>query len=295
MSPKTHPPLRTLPSRRPLAGAALVVFAGACAHQSASLGSVAPANSASVSSTSETTGPVNVAGAPNQLTDAERAAGWTLLFDGTTLRGWRGLGSSDVPTAHWVVGNGAIRKIASGKVPVQADGQPLAGGDLMSEGTYRDFELSWEWKVMPGSNSGVKYNVSEGLSAAIEPTHAAKGFEYQMLDDDRHEDGKLPSHRTGALYDLIAPNDRKQLHPVGEWNSSRIVLVGNHGEHWLNGAQIVSYDLGTARMDSALTASKYRSWPWFADRRAGHIVLQDHGDEVWIRSIKIRPLDGARR
>lgn len=219
---------------------------------------------------------------------ATQLAPWVSLFDGRTLNGWRGLGSSGVPTAHWVVENGTIRKISSGKVPVQADGQPLAGGDLMSEGTWRDFELEWEWKVAPGANSGIKYNVSEELSVMLEPTHAAKGFEYQMLDDDRHPDGRLPTHRAAALYDLVAPNASKRLAPVGEWNSSRIVLVGNHGEHWLNGALVVSYDLGTPAMDSALTASKYHGWQWFADRRAGHIVLQDHGDEVWIRNIRIR-------
>jgi hypothetical protein len=263
---------------RPIVPVAIVLFA-ACTH-------VRVPMPQPVATMSDAAG-----GAPDRLTDAERAPGWTLLFDGTSLHGWRGLGSSSAPTAQWVVENGAIRKIASGKIPVQADGQPLAGGDLMSEGTYRDFELSWEWKVTPGANSGVKYNVSEERSMALEPTHAAKGFEYQMLDDDRHADGKLPTHRSGALYDLIAPNEKKQLRPVGEWNSSRIVLIGNHGEHWLNGAQVVSYDLGTARMDSALTESKFRSWPWFADRRAGHIVLQDHGDEVWFRNIRIRVLD----
>ena len=222
---------------------------------------------------------------------------WISLFDGTTFTGWRGLGSVGIPSAHWAVENGTIHKIPSGKVPVQADGQPVAGGDLMTEATYRDFELEFEWKVAPGSNSGVKYNVSEALSTAWDPIHAAKGFEYQVLDDDRHPDGKLPSHRAGGLYDLVPPNDRKVLHPVGEWNSSRIVFVGNHGEHWLNGAQVVTYDLHTPQMDSALTASKFHSWPWFADHRAGHIVLQDHNDEVWFRNIRIRVLDSrtARR
>ncbi|HET7457467.1 MAG TPA: DUF1080 domain-containing protein [Gemmatimonadaceae bacterium] len=233
--------------------------------------------------------------APNQLTAAERADGWVLLFDGKTLQGWRGLGASGVPAAHWVVDGGAIRKVPSGRVAKQADGQPVAGGDLMTEGTYRDFELSFEWKVAPGANSGVKYNVSEALSMSVPPTHAAKGFEYQVLDDDRHEDGKLPTHRSGALYDLIAPNERKRLRPVGEWNASRIVLVGSHGEHWLNGERVVTYDLGTPLMDSALVASKFRGWPWFADHRAGHIVLQDHGDEVWFRGIKIRPLRAEYR
>lgn len=224
---------------------------------------------------------------------ATTPSAWISLFDGRTLAGWRGLGSSGVPAAHWVVEDGAIRKIPSGKVPVQADGQPLVGGDLMTEGSWRDFELEWEWKIAPGGNSGIKYNVSEELSVTLDPTHAAKAFEYQMLDDDRHPDGKLPTHRAGALYDLVAPNAAKVLRPVGEWNSSRIILVGNHGEHWLNGAKIVSYDLGTPAMDSALTASKYHTWPWFADRRAGHIVIQDHGDEIWVRNIRIRPLGAS--
>jgi hypothetical protein len=228
--------------------------------------------------------------AANELTAAERAGGWILLFDGTSLAGWRGLGSNSIPAAHWVVEGGAIRKVPSGRVPVQADGQPLEGGDLMTEGTFRDFELAWEWKVAPGANSGVKYNVSEARSAVIEPRHAAKGFEYQIIDDDRHPDGKLPTHRTAALYDLVAPNASKRVQPVGEWNSSRVVLRGTHGEHWLNGQLVVSYDLGTPAMDSALAASKFRDWPWFAERRAGHIVLQDHGDEVWFRSIRVRPL-----
>jgi len=234
---------------------------------------------------------------PNTLTSAERASGWRSLFDGKTLTGWRGLGYDTVPTAHWVVENGAIKKIASGDVPRVADGRPLVGGDLMTVDSFADFELSWEWKVTPGANSGVKYNVSEAMSIAQGgagtqggPTHSALGFEYQMLDDDRHEDGKLPTHRSGALYDLIAPNEGKRLRPVGEWNRSTIIFRGNHGEHWLNGEKIVEFDLGTARMDSALAASKYRTIPGFANRRVGHIVLQDHGDEVYFRNIKVRPL-----
>jgi hypothetical protein len=234
---------------------------------------------------------------PNSLTPAERSAGWRLLFDGRTLAGWRGLGYDTVPTAHWVVVNGAIKKIASGNVPRVADGRPLVGGDLMTVDSFADFELSWEWKVTPGANSGVKYNVSETMSVAQGgagtgggPTHSALGFEYQMLDDDRHEDGKLPIHRAAALYDLIAPNEKKHLRPVGEWNRSRIVFRGNHGEHWLNGEKVVEFELGTAHMDSLLAASKYHTIPGFGERRRGHIVLQDHGDEVYFRSIKVRPL-----
>ena len=234
---------------------------------------------------------------PNQLTAAERGAGWRLLFDGQSLTGWRGIGYDSVPTAHWIVQNGTIKKIASGDVPRVADGRPLVGGDLMTVDSFANFELSFEWKVTPGANSGVKYNVSEAMSMAQGgagtnggPTHSALGFEYQILDDDRHEDGKLPSHRAGALYDLIAPNAAKRLHPVGEWNESRVVFRGKHGEHWLNGLKVVDFELGTAHMDSLLAKSKYHSIAGFGDRRNGHIVLQDHGDEVYFRSIKVREL-----
>jgi hypothetical protein len=227
-------------------------------------------------------------GSANQLTAAERDEGWVLLFDGTTLEGWRGLGRDGVPAAHWVVEDGTIRKVPSGQVPVQADGQPLEGGDLMTEATYRDFEVHWEWRVAAGANSGVKYNVSEELSTSVPPQYAALGFEYQILDDDRHEDGALENHRAGALYDLIAPDSRKQLRSVGEWNQSRIIFRGSHGEHWLNGEKIVEYDLRTATMDSLIAASKYASIDGFGARRQGPIVLQDHGDEVWFRNLKLR-------
>ncbi len=227
---------------------------------------------------------------PNTLSAAERAVGWRLLFDGRTFDGWRGLGYDSVPTAHWKIENGAIRKVPSGEIPRMADGQPARGGDLMTKEAFADFELSWEWKIGRAGNSGVKYNVSEELSMAAAPNHAALGFEYQLLDDDLHEDNKVPSHRAGALYDLIAPNASKTLKPVGEWNVSRLVFRGNHGEHWLNGSKIVEFDLGTPRMDSLLAKSKYRDIKNFAQRRAGHVVLQDHGDEVYFRSIKIRHL-----
>ncbi|HKW39950.1 MAG TPA: DUF1080 domain-containing protein [Gemmatimonadales bacterium] len=230
------------------------------------------------------------ADAANTLTDAERATGWRLLFDGRTLAGWRGLGYDTVPTAHWVVVNGTIKKIASGAVPKLPDGQPLNGGDLMTVDTFGDFEATWEWKVTPGANSGLKYNVSEELSVKTAPNHAALGFEYQILDDDRHVDGKLPSHRAGALYDLIAPTRPTHVHPVGEWNQSRVIFRGKHGEHWLNGEKLLEFDLGSPAMDSALAKSKFRSIPWFGERRRGHLVLQDHGDEVYFRNIKVRAL-----
>ena len=240
---------------------------------------------------------VGLAGAqsPNELTAAERAAGWRLLFDGTSLTGWRGLGYDSVPSAHWRVIDGAIVKIPTGKVQRQADGQPVAGGDLMTIESFDDFELAFEWRVTAGANSGVKYNVSETLSLEHASNHAALGFEYQVLDDVLHPDNKIVSHRAGALYDIIAPNASKRLHAVGEWNSARIFFRGSHGEHWLNGIKVLEFDLGSARLGSLLDKSKYKPIPGFAERRRGHIVLQDHGDEVHFRSIKIRELNASSR
>jgi hypothetical protein len=247
---------------------------------------------------------------PNTLSAADRAAGWRLLFDGKTFAGWRGLGATGIPAEHWKIVDGAIEKVAAKNVSKQANGRPVAGGDLMTEETFGDFELAWEWRVTPGANSGLKYNVSEALSTGQPETvlrpatgtpgasHSAIGFEYQMIDDDHHPDGRLVKHKTGDLYDLISSNERKHVKPVGEWNESRVVFRGNHGEHWLNGEKVVDYELGTPAMAAAVAASKFKM-PWFAERRRGHIVLQDHNDEVYFRSIRIRPLDratdGARR
>lgn len=220
---------------------------------------------------------------------AAQSDGWRLLFDGRTFTGWRGLGYDSVPSAHWTIVHGAIRKIPRGQVARMPDGQPAVGGDLMTIETFRDFELAWEWKIGRGGNSGVKYNVSEAFSLANAANHAALGFEYQLLDDSLAEDNKIPSHRAGALYDMIAPA-ANVVKPAGEWNQSRLVYRGNHGEHWLNGKKVVEYDMGTAHFDSLLAKSKYRGIAHFAERRAGHIVLQDHGEEVYFRNIRIRVL-----
>lgn len=215
--------------------------------------------------------------------------GWRPLFDGSSFDGWRGLGRDSIPTAHWVIESGTIRKIASGEVPTAPDGQPLEGGDIMTVETFTDFELSLEWKVSPGANSGIKYNVSESMSTAAPPRHAALGFEYQILDDELHPDAANgPTRQAAALYDMLAPGTGKALRPVGEFNEARIVFAGGHGEHWLNGEKVLEYDVGTERFDSLLAASKYATIEDFAELRAGHIVLQDHGDDVWFKNIKIR-------
>lgn len=236
-------------------------------------------------------GPAALEGPANRLTVEEKAQGWVLLFDGATFAGWRGLGRSGVPEKHWVIEDGAIKKVPSGEVPLQADGQPLEGGDLMTREAFRNFELVFEWKISPGGNSGVKYNVSEEMSIANPPRSAALGFEYQILDDERHPDAKNGPHRTAAaLYDLVAP-EGKRLEPVGEFNRARIVFAGGRGEHWLNGVKVLSYDLGTPRMNELLTRSKYKDIVGFADKRSGHIVLQDHADAAWFRNIKLRRLE----
>lgn len=268
---------------RALPACALTLSLAACATNQAESG-MADGARASASATT----------AANQLTAEERAAGWRLLWDGRTFNGWRGLGMDSVPTAHWTIRDGAIYKIPSGDVPVAADGQPVAGGDLMTEQAFGDYELAFDWKVSPRGNSGVKYNVSEEMSIANPPRSAALGFEYQVLDDQGHPDARAGAggNRTSAgLYDLIAPSADKPIRPVGEWNHGRIVFRGNHGEHWLNGVKVAEYDLGTPRMNALLAASKYATIPGFADRRRGHIVLQDHNDAVWYRNIKIRELN----
>jgi hypothetical protein len=176
------------------------------------------------------------ADAQNRLTSAERADGWRLLFDGTTLNGWRGLGYDSVPTAHWKVVDGTIMKIPTRNVPKMPDGQPANGGDLMTVDTFRDFEFAFEWKAAPGMNSGVKYNVSEEFSLKNASNHAALGFEYQVLDDSLNDDNKI---RPIARVAVRSAHDERPeaIAPGGRVNTSRIVFRGNHGEHWLNGAK----------------------------------------------------------
>jgi hypothetical protein len=219
-----------------------------------------------------------------------QAATWTPLFDGQSFTGWRGVGMDSIPTG-WSIADGTIHHRASGVVPTAPDGQPLEGGDVMTTGTYRNFELVVEWKISPAGNSGIKYNVSEAMSTANPPVHAALGFEYQVLDDSLHPDAKNGPNRTAAaLYDLFPPLADKPLHPVGTWNEARIVFDHGHGEHWLNGVKVLEYDLGSPAFDSAYALSKYVPIQGFAEPRDGHIVLQDHGDEVWFRNVKIREL-----
>jgi hypothetical protein len=224
----------------------------------------------------------------NQLTKNEIDEGWELLFDGKTFNGWRGLGRDTVETNHWKVENGEIHKIDSRQVPPLPNGEKIIGGDLMTIDTFDNFELSFEWKIKEAGNSGIKYNVSEELTNSWGSEYSALGFEYQILDD-RHEMYKdlKPTQYTGALYEMYAPAN-VQLKPVGEYNNGKIILNGNHGEHWVNGTKVVEFEFATAEFDSLYQLSKYGKYEGFEKKRKGHIVITNHTDESWYRNIKIR-------
>ena len=225
---------------------------------------------------------------PNILTKKEIADGWKLLFDGKSFEGWRGVGIDHVPEGHWKIENGSIKKIDSGKVPTLDDGQPLKGGDLMTKNTYQDFELKFEWKISEGGNSGVKYNLIEEVSTK-DGSIIALGYEYQVLDDDKHSDNLNPTHRAGSLYDMIEGKG-KVLKPVGEFNTARIIFNNNHIEHWLNGERIVEADTDTPEFEKLFQKSKYHNLHNFTIHKNAHIKLQDHGNDCWYRNIKIKVL-----
>jgi hypothetical protein len=211
----------------------------------------------------------------SRLTDEEKRAGWSLLFDGSTLTGWRGFKRSDASATRW--------KIEDGTLSVDpADGRDTRGAlDLITTSTYDNFELSLEWRVSPGGNSGVKYFVLEDRDAAI-------GHEYQIIDDERHPDAKLgPKRQTSAFYDVLAATNRP-IRPAGEFNQSRIVVRGKTVEHWLNGARVLQYELETPALQSAIDQSKFKGIERFGKLQKGYILLQDHGDRVWYRNVKIR-------
>lgn len=209
----------------------------------------------------------------NTLSAAERAAGWKLLFDGKDLAGWRGYKTASAPP-KWKVEEGAITLTETG------------GVDLMTADEFGDFELSIDWKISPKGNSGIIYLVKEAPDAA--QTYNT-GPEMQVLDNDGHADGKFPSHRAGALYDFVVPA-KDAAKPVGEWNTARIELKLGRITHWLNNVKVVEFSYGDEAWRKAVAASKFKTMPLFGLATTGHIALQDHGDRVWYRNIKIRAL-----
>jgi hypothetical protein len=211
----------------------------------------------------------------NRLTDDDKRAGWALLFDGSTLSGWRGYKRTDASATRW--------KIEDGMLTVDpAGGKDTRGAlDLITAATYDNFELTFEWRVAQGGNSGVKYFVLEDRDAAI-------GHEYQIIDDERHADAKIgPKRQTSAFYDVL-PASNRPLKPAGEFNLSRIVVRGRTIEHWLNGTKVLEYQLETPELQAAIDQSKFKGIERFGKLQKGHILLQDHGDRVWYRNVKIR-------
>ena len=210
---------------------------------------------------------------PNTLTADEQAAGWKLLFDGKSTSGWRASGKQEFPAKGWVVEEGALKHVAKG-----------GGGDIMTVENFDNFELVWEWKIAAGGNSGIKYNFPDAKRGV--------GCEYQMIDDEGHPDAKRGGrlHQTAGLYDLIPPADEVKSKPAGEWNTSKVMVNGNKVEHWLNGAKSVAFELGSPELLALVAKSKYKGAAGFGVKKAGPILLQDHGDEVLVRNMKVRAL-----
>jgi Domain of Unknown Function (DUF1080) len=223
---------------------------------------------------------------PNQLSDFEQRAGWKLLFDGKTGNGWRGAYKKGFPEKGWEIKDGTLNVLAS------TGGESVNGGDIVSADTYGFFDLSFEFKLSKKANSGVKYFVT--LSENNQGS--AIGLEYQILDDSLHPDAKAGrnGNRTMAsLYDMIkAEKTSRFIKQPGGWNTGRVIVYpNNHVEHYLNGIKVLEYDRGSVAYRELVSISKYKIWPAFGESKTGHILLQDHGDAVSFRSIKIKKLD----
>lgn len=224
---------------------------------------------------------------PNHLTVYEKNSGWKLLFDGKTSKGWVGAYKDHFPDTGWTVGNGMI------SVHELTGKEGGTGGDIVTPEMYKAFDLSFEFLLTPGANSGVKYFVR--LSPEEKNSGSAIGLEYQILDDSLHPDAKLGRNgdRTlASLYDLIPAKKQKRfIHPMGQWNTGRIIVYpNNHVEHYLNGVKVLEYERGSQAFRDLVAISKYKIWHEFGEAPQGHLLLQDHGNNVRFRSIKIRTL-----
>ncbi|MDN3665842.1 DUF1080 domain-containing protein [Algibacter miyuki] len=222
----------------------------------------------------------------NKLTIDEKKKGWKLLWDGETTNGWRGAKLEEFPENGWQIEDGVLSVLSSGGA------ESNAGGDIVTKEQFGDFELKVDFKLTPGANSGIKYyvdtNMNKGAGSSI-------GLEYQILDDDLHPDAKLGNHdgsRTvSSLYDLIQADVNKPIKPIGEWNTAHIISKNNHVEHWLNGTKVLEYERKSDDYKKLVSESKYAKWPNFGELDKGEILLQDHGDFVSFKNVKIRPIN----
>ena len=226
----------------------------------------------------------------NTLTQQEKSEGWRLLWDGHSNTGWRSPKSDEFPQKSWLIKDGELTVAASGNAEAQA------GGDIITRDRFSNFELKVDFKMTPGCNSGIKYFVHPNLdpitgTGAKASVGSAIGYEYQILDDARHPDAKLGrnGNRTlGSLYDLLPAASTKKPNPMGEWNTARILVKGDHLEHWLNGERILECDRNSPEFRDAFAHSKFKNIAEFPKWTQGHILLQEHGSQVSFRNIKIR-------
>ena len=222
---------------------------------------------------------------PNSLTDYEKKDGWKLLFDGKTSNGWKGAYKKSFPEKGWEINNGILKVLASNGT------ESTNGGDIVTTEQFSAFDLSFDFRLTPGANSGVKYFVT----LSENNPGSAIGLEYQLLDDTLHPDAKMgrDGNRTlASLYDMIKANKQSRfIRQPGRWNTGRIIVYpNNHVEHYLNGVKVLEYDRGSQTFRDLVAISKYKVWKDFGEAQQGHILLQDHGNEVSFRNIKIRKL-----
>ena len=219
----------------------------------------------------------------NTISEREAKEGWKLLFDGKTTNGWRGAKLNKFPAKGWVVENGILKVLAGN------GGESTNGGDIVTTRTYRNFILKVDFKITKGANSGIKYFVDPSMNKGA---GSAIGCEFQILDDLRHPDAKLGvkgNRKLGSLYDLI-PAPANKPFDINQFNTAMIVVRGNHVEHWLNGVKLLEYERNNQEWNALVAYSKYKNWPNFGNFTDANILLQDHGNEVWFKNVKILEL-----